>query len=278
MSGNGFFASKRFKNIMKFVYGWGGAIVIIGAICKIYHIPGPYLLIGLLVEAVIFILSAFEPLHEEVDWTLVYPELALGHSQDELAGLPEIEESVEAIEEGSDLSVVEQLDSMLADAKIEPELIASLGDGLRNLSSSASGLGDLTKATVATDAFVGNIESASTRVGALSEAYEKASSALMGLTNTQEAGANFGEQMTKVSGNLSALNSVYEMQLKGATEHLNATESMYGGINELMTNLHSSLDDTKKYKETMASLSQNLTALNTVYGNMLNAMNVNTNG
>ena len=69
---------------------------------------------------------------------------------------------------------------MLADAKIEPELIASLGDGLRNLSTSASGMGDLTKATVATDAFVGNIESASTRVGALSEAYEKASSALMG--------------------------------------------------------------------------------------------------
>ena len=277
MSGNGFFASKRFKNIMKFVYGWGGAIVIIGAICKIYHIPGPYLLIGLLVEAVIFILSAFEPLHEEVDWTLVYPELALGHSQDAMHSLPEVEE-IEEIDGGSDLSVVEQLDNMLAEAKIEPELIASLGDGLRNLSSSAAGLGDLSKATVATDAFVGNIESASSRVGALSEAYERASSTLMGLTNTQEAGANFGEQMTKVSGNLAALNNVYEMQLKGATEHLNATEQMYGGINELMTNLHSSLDDTKRYKETMASLSKNLTALNTVYGNMLSAMNVNVNG
>ncbi len=277
MSGNGFFASKRFKNIMKFVYGWGGAIVIIGALCKIYHIPGPFLAVGLIVEAVIFILSAFEPLHEEVDWTLVYPELALGHSQDGMHGLPEVEE-IEEIDGGSDLSVVEQLDNMLAEAKIEPELIASLGDGLRNLSSSAAGLGDLSKATVATDAFVGNIESASTRVGALSEAYEKASSALMGLTNTQEAGANFGEQMTKVSGNLAALNNVYEMQLKGATEHLNATEQMYGGINELMTNLHSSLDDTKRYKETMASLSQNLTALNTVYGNMLSAMNVNVNG
>jgi gliding motility-associated protein GldL len=277
MSGNGFFASKRFKNIMKFVYGWGGAIVIIGALCKIYHIPGPFLAVGLIVEAVIFILSAFEPLHEEVDWTLVYPELALGHSQDGLHGLPEVGE-IEEIDGGSDLSVVEQLDNMLAEAKIEPELIASLGDGLRNLSSSAAGLGDLSKATVATDAFVGNIESASSRVGALSEAYEKASSALMGLTNTQEAGANFGEQMTKVSGNLAALNNVYEMQLKGATEHLNATEQMYGGINELMTNLHSSLDDTKRYKETMASLSQNLTALNTVYGNMLSAMNVNVNG
>ncbi|MFT7155434.1 MAG: gliding motility-associated protein GldL [Parvicella sp.] len=276
MSGNGFFGSKRFKNIMKFVYGWGGAIVIIGALCKIYHIPGPYLAIGLIVEALIFTLSAFEPLHEDVDWTLVYPELAMGHGADDHAGLPEVEDSLE-LEGESDLSVVEQLDNMLADAKIEPELIASLGDGLRNLSTSASSMGDLTKATAATDEFVGNIQSASSRVGALSEAYEKAAESVIGLTNTEEAGVSFGENMTKVSGNLAALNSVYEMQLKGATEHLSATEEMYGGINELMTNLHSSLDDTKKYKETMASLSTNLSALNTVYGNMLSAMNVNTN-
>lgn len=276
MSGNGFFASKRFKNIMKFVYGWGGAIVIVGAMFKITHWPGATIMLiaGLSIEAVIFILSAFEPLHEEVDWTLVYPELAMGHQEDHHAALPEVEDSLEEIDESDDLSVVEQLDNMLAEAKIEPELIQSLGDGLRSLSSTASGMGDLSKATAATDEFVGNIKSASNRVGALSDAYEKASSALMGLTDTEEAGASFGEQMTKVSGNLAALNNVYEMQLKGATEHLNATEQMYGGITELMTNLHSSLDDTKKYKETMAELSKNLSALNTVYGNMLNAMNV----
>ncbi|CAG5084400.1 type IX secretion system motor protein PorL/GldL [Parvicella tangerina] len=276
MSGNGFFASKRFKNIMKFVYGWGGAIVIVGALFKILHLPGAniMLIVGLLTEAAIFFISAFEPLHEEVDWTLVYPELAMGHAQDTHDALPEVED-LEEIEEGDDLSVVEQLDSMLAEAKIEPELIQSLGDGLRSLSSTASGMGDLSKATAATDEFVGNIQSASSKVGALSDAYAKASESLMGLANTEDAGTSFGEQMTKVSGNLAALNNVYEMQLKGATEHLNATEQMYGGITELMTNLHSSLDDTKKYKETMAELSKNLTALNTVYGNMLNAMNVN---
>ncbi len=81
--------------------------------------------------------------------------------------------------------------------------------------------------------------------------------------------------MEKVSGNLSALNNVYEMQLKGASEHLQVTEQMYSGISELMSNLHSSLDDTKKYKDTMSELSTNLASLNTVYGNMLSAMNVN---
>ena len=203
----------------------------------------------------------------------------MGHTDDHHAALPSVEDEIDAIEEGTDdVSVVEQLDDMLAEAKIEPELIQSLGDGLRNLSASANGMGDLSKATAATDEFVGNIQSASSKVGALSDAYAKASESLMGLANTEEAGSSFGEQMTKVSGNLAALNNVYEMQLKGATEHLNATEQMYGDITELMTNLHSSLDDTKKYKETMASLSKNLTALNTVYGNMLSAMNVNANG
>ena len=51
---------------------------------------------------------------------------------------------------------------------------------------------------------------------------------------------------------------------------------MYSGINELMSNLHSSLEDTRKYKETMSELTSNLASLNTVYGNMLSAMNVNS--
>ena len=66
------------------------------------------------------------------------------------------------------------------------------------------------------------------------------------------------------------------MQVKGANEHLNVSTEMYTGINELMSNLHSSLDDTRKYKETMAELTNNLASLNTVYGNMLSAMNVNS--
>jgi len=113
-------------------------------------------------------------------------------------------------------------------------------------------------------------------MGKLSDAYDSASESLMGLTNAQESGAAVGEQMDKVSGNLAALNNVYEMQLKGASEHLEATEKMYSGINELMGNLHGSIDDTRRYKDTMGELSKNLSALNTVYGNMLSAMNVSS--
>lgn len=274
MSGNSFFESKKFKGFMKYLYGWGAAIVIFGALFKIMHWPfsGPLLVVGLSTEALIFFFSAFEPLHADVDWTLVYPELALGHSEDSAHALPTIDE------EENDQSIVEQLDNMLVEAKIEPELIESLGDGLRNLSSSTKDLGNITSAAAASDEFVGSLKSASGKVDELTDAYAKASSSLTEITEAANDGTSFGEQMQKVAGQLASLNAVYELQLKGASEHLSVTEQMYGGINELMTNLHSSLDDTKKYKETMASLSQNLSALNTVYGNMLSAMNVNSNG
>ncbi len=269
MSGGGFFASKMFKNIMKFVYGWGGAIVIVGALFKILHLKGAdvMLVIGLLTEAGIFFISAFEPLHEEIDWTLVYPELALGHADDD---------DLHELPESSDETVVEQLDNMLAKAKIEPELIESLGTGMRNLSDSAGKLSDMTSASEANNELVENLRGASSKVGELSSAYDSAASSINEITNISAGDSNFGEQLSKVSGNLSELNNVYEMQLKGASDHLKSSEEMYAGINELMSNLHSSLEDTRKYKETMSELTSNLASLNTVYGNMLSAMNVNS--
>jgi gliding motility-associated protein GldL len=266
--GNSFFESKKFKSIMKYVYGWGAAVVIVGALFKILHWPGAniMLIVGLLTEAFIFFISVFEPSHEEVDWTLVYPELALGHADDDIHSLPEM---------SSDETIVEQLDNMLADSKIEPELIESLGKGMRNLSDSANKLNDISSASDATEEYVSNLKGASSKVGELSNAYDQAANSIAEITASTGGDSGFGEQLEKVSGNLSALNNVYEMQLKGATDHLQVTEQMYSGINELMTNLHSSLDDTKRYKDTMSELSENLTSLNTVYGNMLSAMNVN---
>lgn len=264
---NSFFASKKFKTIMKFVYGLGGAIVIIGAMFKIMHWPGAnfWLIFGLTTEAVIFTLSAFEPLHEELDWTLVYPELAMGHD----------DEDSERISTAG--TVTERLDEMLSDANIEPELLASLGAGMKKLGDNANKLGDISDATAANDTFVSNLESAAAKVGSLSDSYEAASSALMGMVDTQSDAQSFGESMQKVSQNLSALNNVYELQLQGSTEYLEATKQVYGGITELMTNLSDSVEDTRQYKESMAQLSKNLTALNTVYGNMLSAMNISVN-
>ena len=76
--GNSFLESKGFKSFMAKAYGLGAAVVIVGALFKILHWKGAdvMLMVGLLTEAAIFFVSAFEPPHQEPDWTLVYPELA----------------------------------------------------------------------------------------------------------------------------------------------------------------------------------------------------------
>ena len=289
-SGDSFFESKKFKTIMKYVYGYGGATVIVGAMFKIQHWPGATIMLigGLGIEAVIFMLSAHEPLHEEIDWTLAYPELALGHSDDDVHALPELDGS------SSDETVVEQLDNMLAKAKIEPELIESLGSGMRSLSENAGKLGDISSASDATNEYVENLKGASEKIGEmggvyaeasssisekagkLGSAYEKAAASVEEITAASGGvDTNYSEQLDKVSSNLSALNNVYEMQVKSVSDNMKSNEEMLTGINELMNNLHSSIDDTKKYKETMSELTNNLESLNTVYGNMLSAMNFN---
>ncbi len=255
---------KKWKSFMAKLYGFGAAIVIIGAMFKIMHWPGagPMLVVGLSTEAVIFFFSAFEPPHEEVDWSLVYPELAGMHG----------EEGEHAQIEEDKGTITEQLDTMLEDAKIGPELIASLGEGMRSLSDQASKLSNITDASVATNDYVSSVKSAAKNVDSLSDAYTKAADSLTGLTVSGSESTNLGEQIVKVSKNLSALNASYELQLQGSNEHLKATSKFYSGLEELVQNLNDSVDDTKKYKEQIASLSSNLESLNTIYGNMLTAM------
>jgi gliding motility-associated protein GldL len=257
--------SKKWKNFMAKLYGIGAAVVIIGALFKIQHWPFAsfFLILGLSTEAIIFFFSAFEPPHEDPDWSLVYPELATGEKS-----------------EGDDFkkedqrSITEQLDDMLESAKIEPELIASLGDGMRSLSDQAKQMGQITGAASATNEYASSLKDAAGKVNTLSDSYAKASESLVGLTQNVEAGRSAGEGLKQMSTNLTALNEMYELQLKTSRQKLEAANQMFEGMGEMLTNLKNSVDDTKRYKENIAELSDNLAKLNTVYGNMLAAMTI----
>ena len=280
---------KTWKSFMAKLYGFGAAIVIIGALFKIQHwnffFPfqaGFLLTLGLSTEAVIFFFSAFEPLHEEYDWSLVYPELA---------GLP-IDEDPEKV--NKEISTSQHLDLMLEEAKIGPELLNSLGEGFKNLSESANKMNSISDASLATNEFVVNMKDASKSVENLSQTYEnasqtlhssndelkqsyqKASDALSSLNLAAEDGKNYASNINSVSNSLGALNSLYEMQLQKANEQFEASRKMFSGVGEMVENLSSSLDDTKKYRDEISKLAANLEAMNNVYGNMLTALNVRT--
>ena len=231
------------------LYGWGASVVILGALFKINHYPyaNEMLIVGLGTEALIFFFSAFEPLHTEPEWSLVYPQLATG------------EDSKTAVAE---------LDSLLTDANIDSKLLKNLGDGMRNLGDQATKMSNMADAAGATQEFSDSLVKASNRVDEMANTYEGVASSLTGLIGSKESGDAAGQNLQRMNSNLESLNSMYEMQL----QQLNENKKLYAGMGELVKTLNDSVEDTRAYKEHIAALAENLASLNTVYGNMLNAM------
>ena len=262
------------KTIVNYGMSLGASVVIIGALFKIQHYPGAsaMLIIGLTAESLLFALGAMEPQHLSTDWSKVYPELAhTEEGEDE-----EIEDFGE--ETGSDLPVTEQLDNMLEEAKIGPDLIESLGSGLRGLRDTTDKLADVSNASAATDEYVESLKSASQNVSSLSDTYSQASEALSGISSSSEAGASLGEHLSSLATNLEQLNGSYAEQLQGSRAQLEATQKYFSGIDELLSSLNASVEDAKQYRSQMAELSTNISQLNTVYGNILTAMTANRGG
>ena len=242
--------SKGWKNLMSKLYGIGASIVIVGALFKIQHWEGAseMLILGLGTEAVIFFFSAFEPIpHDDPDWTLVYPQLATG---------PDAK------------TAVQQLDNLLEDASIDSKLLKNLGDGMKNLGDQANKMSEMADAAGATQEFSDSLVKASNRVNQMADTYEGVSNSLTGLVGSQDASNNAGDNLQRMNANLDSLNSMYEMQL----EQLKENKALFDGMGELVKTLNDSVEDTRAYKEHIAELAQNLATLNTVYGNMLNAM------
>ena len=263
-SSSSFFESMAFKKIMAKVYGFGAAVVIVGALFKIMHWPGanPMLILGLGTEAMIFFISAFEPLHKETDWSLVYPELAGIDSDND--------------KNKNKGTVSQQLDKMLEEAKVGPDLINSLGNGLKSLSENVNDLKDLSHAAAATDKYTKNVEQASTSLENLSGSYNKAYDAMTGLASASQGSKEYGEQIDKMTKNLASLNSVYELEIAESNNHLRSINEFVGNLSKVVNSLAETQDHTETFKNEMGKLSNNLSSLNNVYGNMLAAMNVNS--
>jgi gliding motility-associated protein GldL len=272
MSGNGgFFASRKYKLITKYVTGYGASVVILGALFKIMHWPGAdqMLIVGLITEALIFAFIAMEPLHEEVDWTRVFPELGVEENNDENRLLPLLKKGGM----GGGGGAADQLAKELDKAGIDQSLLAKLKDGMSNLADNAKSLGAISTAAGATDSYVKSLETASEGLNKLTEQYASSANAIAGIAG--EGQGNFGAEMQKLGQNLGALNNVYELQLKSSQDYLESMQQMSGlqeNIKSIMADLSASAKDTASYRENMAMLSQNLTDLNNVYGNMLRAM------
>ncbi len=257
-----FFESKGAKRFLSMAYGLGAAVVILGAMFKILHLKfaNEMLTVGMTVEAIIFAISAFEPPHQDIDWSLVYPELA-GEEGD--AGKKKITGSVSA-----------QLDKMLIDAKVTPDLIGTLGVGLKSLSENVNSMSNLSNAATTTSNYAENVQKASKNIEGLSSSYVKATEAMNAMSASSENSKQYAEQVTKVTKNLAALNTLYEVELQNTDSHIKNMSTFYNKLGNVLGNLSNAEAHSAGVKEEIGKLAKNLTNLNNVYGNMLNAMSV----
>lgn len=198
--------SKASKKFMNMAYGLGAAIVIIGALFKITHIEfGPIngnlmLTIGLVTEALIFGISAFEPVENELDWSLVYPELAGG-------------ESNKREKENPQGLLSKKLDDLLRDAKIDGELMASLGDSIKNFEGAAKSIAPTVDSIAATKKYGEELSLAAAQMESLNSLYKAQLESISRQSSISqesvENAAKLKEQMQSLASNLSSLNGVY---------------------------------------------------------------------
>ncbi len=196
--------SKASKKLMNMVYGLGAAVVILGALFKIMHWPlgNEMLIVGLVTEALVFTVSAFEPVDNELDWSLVYPELAGGNKKDK--------KEKEATPEGL---LSKKLDDMLKEARVDSNLMSSLGESIRNFEGAAKGISPTIDSIQGQKKYSEEITQAAAQMESLNSLYkvQLESSARQAEANQAIAdnAAKLKDQMESLASNLSSLNGVY---------------------------------------------------------------------
>jgi len=271
-----FVKTKHYKNFMSKLYGIGAAVVIIGALFKINHYTGAdtMLILGLGTESIIFFFSAFEPPHVEPDWSLVYPQLAGIYHEDE------VDTTKAFTTQGT---ATQELDKMLENAKIGPELIESLSAGLTNLSETTAKLSNVADGSLANDKYVSTMKNATESVTKLNDSYRKTAQSLDQSVNATEeqlaqiksstqSAATLSNMFAEVSESLQDdvnANKVFSESIISAASTADKFVERYKESATLLSKTAETLNASETggvtYNKELQRISSNLSALNALY-------------
>lgn len=262
--------SNKWKVFMKYIYGWGAAVVLVGALFKLTHWPGAtaMLTVGLLVEAGIFFLSAFEPLHEELDWTLVYPELA-GLESDIPAAERQKSAAVAATSSSpADTEAITKFNEMLEKAG-DTNIFEKFGQGIENLNNKVSQMSDISDASLATGEYAESMKSASDSVKDFAEKHKAGAEEI-----TNAAGELAGAYKQSVDGvnySTDGLTDSFSKMNQKVSDSGEEFVQAYKQLTDSMDLDFSALEDgNSQYNEHIGKLNKNLSALNAIFELQLN--------
>ncbi|MES2486471.1 MAG: gliding motility protein GldL [Bacteroidota bacterium] len=204
------------QRVMNMAYGLGAAVVIIGALFKLMHWPfaSEMLIAGLGTEAFIFAMSAFEPIHKELDWSLVYPELTGGDSKKK-----EVKKENPAEAQGL---LSQKLDNLLKEAKIDGELMSSLGNSIKNFESAAKGIAPTVDSISSQKKYSEEMSMAAAQMESLNSLYKVQ---LDSASRNAEANREIAENATKL-----------QQEMANMTKNIASLNNVYGGMLSAMGN------------------------------------------
>ncbi len=257
------------------VYSIGAAVVIVGALFKIMHWPGAGVMLtaGMMTEAILFTIGVFEKPHATYHWEHVFPSL--------------VEDEAKPLNISGNIGGGVAMPGM---EKMSDEDAKKLTESIKNMSETAAQLANISRVAGLTDSYANNLQKASeaaaqfaTKQQNLDEATNALLSSYKGIADNMIAAEDktksFAEKASELSKNLGSINTSYELQLKGIQSQAAAIENQSNKINAVTAEfekLHNAVSASSKnmdaYKQMTDQLAKNVSDLNNVYGNMLNAI------
>ncbi len=270
-----FFETKTGKYIKNLVIGLGASVVLIGALAKILHWPAATELLtaGMLTEAFLFLMLGLLPPHKDYYWERYYPNITENPQVEAYKKKTKFVPTNMAVGgAGGGASATQELDKMLQDAEINPANLRRLNENFTKFGDTVNQIKDVSNVVAATNDYTAKTKEAAGALGQMKDTFVNASAAMASFNNASEDTAKFHGQVTVLTKNLTSLNSIYEMELNEANNHLKNMNKFYGNLVSATEAMASSADDANKAKDQIAALARNLGSLNSIYGNMLNAM------
>ncbi len=267
-----FFETKKGKYIKNFLMGIGASLVLLGALFKLQHWPGAGIMlsIGMFTEVFLFAFIGLLPPHKDYYWERYYPNI---DENPEIEAYKKSGKSVVSPAMGiGGGSATAALDKMLEESNMDPANIKRLGENFAKFGKTVEQIKDMSDVTSATTEFSASAKAAATELTKLKDTYSGAVNTMTSFNEASESTAQFHSQVQVLSKNLGTLNQIYEIELQDANNHLKAMNKFYSNLVNASDAMASSADDAQAAKEQIAALSKNLTSLNSIYGNMLSAM------
>lgn len=244
--------SRPIDRILNIFVSAAAVPVLLGALFKITHAPGAdvWLKIGLYTESLIFL-----------GYALLYvfappPEAPMALATPVDAGNP----------------ALKSLDKMLGDADITPVNLKKLGEGFQKLGTTVNNMGEIGDVVKTTGDFNAKTKEATVAIGSMASTFSNTAATMASFNAASESSKGFHQQVQVLTKNLGSLNTIYELELKDSNNHLKVLNGFYGKMAEASATMIGSAEDAKKAKDQITILAGNLSKLNSVYGNMLSAM------